>query len=38
MKQSLLEFDRAPEVIAEGEAAVERAKPFLNEALKVLGF
>ena len=34
----LLEFDRAPEVIAEGEAAVERAKPFLHEALKVLGF
>jgi NTE family protein len=35
---ALLEFDRAPEVIAEGEAAVERAKPFLHEALKVLGF
>lgn len=35
---ALLEFDRAPEVIAEGEAAVERAKPFLYEALKVLGF
>ena len=33
----LLEFDRAEEAIAEGEAATERALPFLQEALAVLG-
>lgn len=33
----LLEFDRAAEAIEEGEAAVERALPFLREALAVLG-
>jgi len=32
----LMEFDRADELIAEGEAAVERALPFLTEALQVL--
>jgi NTE family protein len=32
----LLEFDRADELIAEGRAAVERSKPFLEEALAVL--
>ena len=32
----LLEFDRAEEAIAAGEAAVEQAKPFLEEALQVL--
>jgi NTE family protein len=34
---NLLEFDRADEAIAEGEAAVERSLPFLREALTVLG-
>lgn len=34
---NLLEFGRADEAIAEGEAAVERALPFLQNALKVLG-
>lgn len=29
----LLEFDRAAEAIAEGEAAVERAKPWLRDAI-----
>lgn len=33
----LFEFDRADEVIAEGEAAVERALPDLRDALKVFG-
>jgi NTE family protein len=33
----LLDFDRAEETIAEGEAAVERALPFLHDALTVLG-
>ena len=33
----LLEFDRAEEAIEEGEAAVERALPFLRQALDVLG-
>lgn len=33
----LLEFDRAEEAIAEGEAATERALPFLQEALTILG-
>lgn len=33
----MLEFDRAEEAIAEGEAATERALPFLQEALAVLG-
>lgn len=33
----LLEFDRAEELIAEGEAAVQRSMPFLDEALAVLG-
>lgn len=32
----LLEFDRAAETIAEGEASVERALPFLREAIRVL--
>ena len=32
----LMEFDRADELIAEGEAAVERALPFLTESLAVL--
>ncbi|WP_169546356.1 patatin-like phospholipase family protein [Sneathiella aquimaris] len=32
----LLEFDRADEMIREGENAVERALPFLHHALKVL--
>jgi len=32
----LMEFDRADELIAEGEAAVERALPFVTEALQVL--
>lgn len=32
----LMEFDRADELITEGEAAVERALPFLTEALQVL--
>jgi NTE family protein len=31
----LLEFDRAAEAIAEGEAAVERAKPWLVDAMEV---
>jgi len=31
----LLEFDRAAESIAEGEAAVERAKPWLIDAMQV---
>lgn len=33
----LLEFDRAEEAIAEGEAATERSMPFLQEALTILG-
>jgi NTE family protein len=33
----LLEFDRAEEAIAEGEAATERSLPFLQEALSILG-
>jgi NTE family protein len=33
---SLLEFDRAEEAIAEGEAAFERSLPFLREAMAVL--
>lgn len=33
----LFEFDRAEEVIAEGEAAVERALPDLRDALAVFG-
>ncbi|MFQ5775524.1 MAG: patatin-like phospholipase family protein [Kiloniellaceae bacterium] len=33
----LLEFDRADEIIAEGEAAVERALPDLRAALAVFG-
>jgi NTE family protein len=33
----LFEFDRADEVIDEGEAAVERALPDLRDALAVLG-
>lgn len=33
----LLEFDRAGEAIAEGEAAVERAKPWLYDAMQVFG-
>lgn len=32
----LLEFDKAEEMIKEGEEAVERALPFLHHALKVL--
>ncbi|MEH6404289.1 MAG: patatin-like phospholipase family protein, partial [Sneathiella sp.] len=32
----LLEFNKAEEMIREGENAVERALPFLNHALKVL--
>ena len=32
----LLEFERAGELIAEGEASVERTLPFLSEALAVL--
>lgn len=32
----LLEFDRADEAIAEGEAATQRALPFLKQALTVL--
>ncbi|MCG8492586.1 MAG: patatin-like phospholipase family protein [Sneathiellales bacterium] len=32
----LLEFDKADEMIREGEEAVERALPFLHHALKVL--
>lgn len=31
----LLEFDRAAEAIAEGEAAVERAKPWIIDAMQV---
>ncbi|MEE8535981.1 MAG: patatin-like phospholipase family protein [Kiloniellales bacterium] len=34
----LFEFDRADEVIAEGEAAVERALPDLVDALAVFGY
>ncbi len=33
----LLEFDRAEEMIAEGEAAMEAALPYLQDALNVLG-
>ncbi len=33
----LLEFDRAIEVIEEGEAAVERALPAIREAMDILG-
>lgn len=33
----LFEFDRAEEIIAEGEAAVERALPDLRDALSVFG-
>jgi len=33
----LLEFDRASEAVAEGEAAVERALPALREAMDILG-
>lgn len=33
----LLEFDRAEEAIAEGEAAVERAKPWLLDAINLFG-
>lgn len=33
---SLLEFDKAEEAIAEGEAAVQRSLPFLKEAMSVL--
>jgi len=33
----LFEFDRADEIIAEGEAAVERALPDLRDALSVFG-
>jgi NTE family protein len=33
----LLEFDRAGELIEEGRLAVEQAKPFLDEALAILG-
>ena len=32
----LLEFEKAEEMIAEGEAAVERALPELNAAMEVL--
>jgi len=34
--RGLLEFDKANEMIREGEAAVERALPFLHHALNVL--
>lgn len=34
----LLEFDRAEEAIQEGEEAVARSLPFLQEALKILGY
>ncbi len=34
----LFEFDRADEIIAEGEAAVERALPDLLDALSVFGY
>ncbi len=34
----LLEFDRAEELIREGEDAVERKRPELNDALQVMGF
>ncbi|MDA0261832.1 MAG: patatin-like phospholipase family protein [Proteobacteria bacterium] len=33
----LLEFDRAEEEIAEGEAAIERALPSIREAIDILG-
>jgi NTE family protein len=33
----LFEFDRAEEIIAEGEAAVERALPDLRDALAIFG-
>mgnify|MGYP002633319703 CR=1 FL=1 len=33
----LLEFDRASEAVAEGEAAVERALPALREAMDIIG-
>jgi len=33
----LFEFDRAEEIIAEGEAAAERALPDLRDALAILG-
>jgi NTE family protein len=33
----LLEFDRAAEVIAEGERATERALPEIHEAMAILG-
>jgi NTE family protein len=35
-QHGLLEFDKADEMIAEGEAATERSLPFLMHALKVL--
>ncbi|MEP3246295.1 MAG: patatin-like phospholipase family protein [Sneathiella sp.] len=34
--RGLLEFDKAEEMISEGERAVERSLPFLHHALKVL--
>ena len=34
----LLEFDRADEAMQEGADAVQRSKPFLSEALGILGF
>jgi NTE family protein len=34
----LLEFDRAEELISEGEDAVERKRPELIDALQVMGF
>ncbi len=33
----LLEFDRAAEAIEEGEAAVERARPWIQDAMQVFG-
>ena len=32
----LAEFDRAPEMIAEGDAAVERKMPLIRDALGIL--
>jgi NTE family protein len=33
----LLDFDCAEELIEQGEAAVERSMPFLQDALTILG-